>query len=471
MKAKGNRSLIFTGAVFTALLAVMMIYVSWYSYAHRVEFVDNSYNRRASQLARENKRGRILSCDGEELAVSDVDSEGNEKRIYPYGEQFAHVVGFSEMGGSGIEDLANYYLLSCDASLSTRAEYQDKGLKFPGNDVHTTVNASLQRLAYYSLGNYDGAVIISNPKTGAILAMVSRPDFDPNDISGQWKTLSEDKQNAPLLNRAAQGLYPPGSTFKIVTSLEYIRENQKNYNDFHYKCSGSFTYEGTRIGCFHNTVHGDQDFSKAFANSCNSAFADIGVNLDQKQFASTLDGLMFNTDLPACFPVSKSKAVAGDNISNDSRMQLAIGQGTTLVTPLHINMITMAIANRGKLMKPYLLESVESADRKTVKTFGPEEYGTLMTEEESRELTELMKGVVNGGTAKGLRGMSYNAAGKTGSAEFRTGSTDSHAWFTGFAPAQDPQICVTVIMEKAGSGGHMAVPVAKRIFDEYFEGK
>ena len=140
-------------------------------------------------------------------------------------------------------------------------------------------------------------------------------------------------------------------------------------------------------------------------------------------------------------------------------MQVAIGQGTTQISPMHLNMITCAIANDGKLMKPYMVERVENSEGSIVKQFNPAAYGSLMTQEEAQILTDLMTEVVNSGTGRKLSGLSYTAAGKG----------DSHAWFTGFAPAEDPQICVTIIIEGAGSGGDFAVPVAKRIFDAYFE--
>ena len=138
------------------------------------------------------------------------------------------------------------------------------------------------------------------------------------------------------------------------------------------------------------------------------------------------------------------------------------------MTPIHLNMITCAIANGGDLMKPYLIDRVESATGKTVEKFDSQDYKTLMTVKEAAVLTQMMEGVVQKGTATKLKGLSYTAAGKTGSAEYSNLTNDSHAWFTGFAPAENPQICVTIIIEKAGSGGEYAVPVAKRIFDAYF---
>ena len=149
-------------------------------------------------------------------------------------------------------------------------------------------------------------------------------------------------------------------------------------------------------------------------------------------------------------------------------MQTVIGQGKTQITPLQLNMITGAIANDGIAMKPYLIDRIENYNGGIVKKYEPEKYATLMTPEEAAFLSGLMEGVVENGTATRLRGLSYTAAGKTGSAEFSENKSDSHAWFTGFAPVDNPQVCVTIIVEGAGSGGEYAVPIAKRVFDAYF---
>ncbi len=150
-------------------------------------------------------------------------------------------------------------------------------------------------------------------------------------------------------------------------------------------------------------------------------------------------------------------------------MQASIGQGTDSITPLHMNMITCAIANDGILMKPYLIDRVENENGSVMKQFTSGAYGKLITEQEAENLTQLMAEVVESGTATKLKGLGYTAAGKTGSAEYNNVKTDSHAWFTGFAPVENPQICVTVIIEGAGSGGDFAVPIAKRIFNAYLD--
>ena len=152
-------------------------------------------------------------------------------------------------------------------------------------------------------------------------------------------------------------------------------------------------------------------------------------------------------------------------------MQVAIGQGTTGMTPMHLNMITNAVANQGTVMQPYIVEYVENSTGSIIKQFSPTSYKKLISEQEAESLKELMRGVVEEGTVSKLKGLSYTAAGKTGSAEYNSVKEDSHAWFTGFAPADNPQISVTIIIEGAGSGGDFAVPIARRIFDTYFEKK
>ena len=459
--------IIFTCVFFALLFVGMLSYTCYYAYTNRMELINNSYNGRQQILLAQNTRGNIYSADGDLLATTITDSEGNEVRNYPYEKEFAHIVGYSTNGRAGIEALANYYLINTSIDLAEKVTLDAAGQKYPADNVYTTLDVNLQETAYKALAAYQGAIVVSDPKTGEILAMVSKPDFDPNNIESEWSSLVSSSSNTQLLNRATQGLYPPGSTFKIVTALEYIKENPDTYKNYSYTCTGKFTVLEDSISCYHGANHGTVDLYSSFAKSCNSSFANIGMGLDKTSFAKLLDTLMFNSELPLKLNYSKSYASCTEDISNADMMQLSIGQGTTSITPMHLNMITCAIANDGVLMKPYVISEVKSADGKTVESFGSSEYKRLMSEEEADILTELMEGVVESGTATKLKGLSYTAAGKTGSAEFNSDS-DSHAWFTGFAPADDPEICVTIIIENAGSGGEYAVPVAKRIFDAYF---
>jgi peptidoglycan glycosyltransferase len=456
-------------AFYALIFCVMLGYISVYAYNNRQVLMNNSYNTRQQILLNQNLRGSILSRDGDVLAYSETDANGKDARVYPYGKEFAHVVGYSTNGKAGIEALANYYLINTSIDLPDKVALDTQGSKYPGDMCITTLDVNLQEVAYNALSARKGAVVVTNPKTGEILAMVSKPDFDPNTIQSDWESLLADKSpDAKLLNRATQGMYPPGSTFKIITTLAYLKQHPQDYTNYKFSCNGRFQAEGESIQCFHGEVHGSVDLTKSFAESCNSSFANIGVNLDRKVFSDTLNQLLFNQELPIDTLYAKSSAKIDQSTSVGDVMQLSIGQGATSVSPMHMNMITCAIANEGVLMKPYLVDSIKSVDGKTVKNYDPDSYKRLMTALEADIIKGMMKEVVESGTASKLKGLSYTAAGKTGSAEFTNTTTDSHAWFTGFAPADDPEICVTIIVENAGSGGSFAVPIAKRIFDAYF---
>ncbi len=470
-KTKKIRSypIIVLTAFYGLLFGTMLIYICNYSYRNKQVLLNNNYNTRQQILANQNTRGSIVSRDGDLLAYSETGEDGKDKRVYPYNEEFAHVVGYASNGKSGLEALTNYYLINTSADLSEKVEYDLEGKKYPGDNVITSLDVKLQKVAFNALAARKGAIVVSDPKTGQILAMVSKPDFDPNKIQEEWERLINDTSgNAMLVNRATQGLYPPGSTFKIVTSLAYLRDHPDEIDSYRYSCNGRFTHEDESISCFHGESHGSVDFYTSFAKSCNSSYANMGLNISRSTFNKTLDDLMFNQDIPVSLSHSTSTAIYDKDTTSASVMQLSIGQGTTGVSPIHMNLITSAIANDGVLMKPYLVTEIKAADGKTVKSYSPEKYKKLMTEEEAETLTQMMIQVVESGTGTKLKGQSYTAAGKTGSAEFNTLTSDSHAWFTGFAPAEDPEICVTIIVENAGSGGSYAVPIAKRIFDAYF---
>lgn len=467
-KKKRNRQIMTVTYLFVAVFLGMMGYTCHYAITHQQELINNSYNGRQEMLISQNVRGKIYSRNKEVLAQTIEDENGKEQRVYPYANMFAHAVGYATNGRYGVEALSNYYLINSNTKLSDKVAKDVSGEKYPGDNVITTLDVELQQIAYQSLGVYKGAIIVTKPDTGEILAMVSKPDFDPNEIDAIWSDILQDQESTVLLNRVTQGLYPPGSTFKIITALEYIRENPDTYQQYRYQCNGSLVHGEDKINCYHGSVHGAEDFTRSFAKSCNTSFANIGLQLDRTQYAATLRKLLFNDELPVKFAYNQSRLVIDADTSDSDMMQAAIGQGSTQITPLHLNMITAAIANDGTLMKPYLVDRIENSEGSIVKQFSAGEYGRLMSEQEAEILTGLMQEVVLSGTGKKLSGLSYTAAGKTGSAEYNSVKTDSHAWFTGFAPVENPEICVTIIIEGAGSGGDYAVPISKRIFDAYF---
>ncbi len=465
---KANRHILLLTYGVVGLFIGLAVYFGYFLSVKSENVINNSYNARLDSFAERVVRGEIRSSDGRVLARTEVDGEGKETRVYPYDSLFAHVVGYSANGKTGLEALSNFYLLTSHVNLVEQAVNEVSGIKNQGDHVISTLDVDLQKAAYDALGNRRGAVVVMEPGTGKILAMVSKPDYNPNTLLADWAGLvSEENTSGQLLNRAAQGLYPPGSTFKMVTALEYMRENPDNYRDFTFDCDGIYENGDYAIKCYHETAHGHQNLQQAFANSCNGAFASLGLLLNPSGLRTTADQLLFNTELPLSIAYSKSSYIMGPGADTWQVLQTSIGQGQTQITPLHNAMITAAIANGGTLMKPYFVDHVENSGGNVIKKFMPHSFGNLMTAEESSALTELMRSVVTEGTGSALRTDAYTAAGKTGSAEFDK-EKETHAWFVGFAPAEAPQIVVSVIVEEGGSGGQTAAPIARTLFDLYF---
>lgn len=466
--SKNNKLIYIILGLFIALFAALIVYILVYYFMNHKELINNSYNKRESVLLKENLRGTIYSSDGDILAYSVQNDDGTQSRIYPYGGIFAHSVGYIGHGKSGIEQDENYYLINSGDSLAVQAINASENKLNQSYSVNTTLDLELSQIADSYLASYNGAVIFTEVKTGKILAMVSHPTFDPTEIDSIWDSLIEDESDSKLINRVTMGQYPPGSTFKIFTALEYYRENGDAYEDYKFNCPGYYINSNYRINCYHGTNHGDVDFMLSFAKSCNSSFANIGMSLDRTEFKSTLNNFLFNSGTQNIGMDFKTGTVQF-NISTENylMMQTSIGQGPTTISPYHLNLVTMAIANNGTLMTPYDVNSVTDSQGNIIKEYKPEEYGELLNYAEADFLQHLMEDVVEEGTATRLLNDNYTAAGKTGSAEYNSNG-DSHAWFTGYAPCDDPEVAVTIIIENGGSGGSMAVPLAKLMFDSYF---
>ena len=465
---KANSCILGITYLMVALFLGLAVYMGYFLQVRSEDVINNSYNARLDRFSDRIVRGKIMAGDGTVLAETQVDADGNETRVYYYGSVFDHAVGYSAKGKTGIEALANFYLLTSHVNLLEQVGNELSGRKNPGDNVYTTLDAEVQQAAYAALGDRKGVVIAMEPDTGKVLAMVSKPGYDPNTLLQDWDWLTDGGNGeGQLLNRATQGLYPPGSTFKIVTALEYMREHPGGYRDYQFDCSGVYVNGDYRIKCYHGTAHGHQDFTRSFANSCNGAFSSLGLGLNLGAFRDTAKSLLFNSPLPITgLPYKQSSFQMGPGADTWEILQTSIGQGTMQVTPMHNAMITAAIANGGTLMKPYFLNSVETAGGEEIKKFMPASYGSLMTAGEAEGLTELMRTVVTEGTGSAVRTDAYTVAAKTGSAEFETGK-ETHAWFTGFAPVENPKLVVTVLVEEGGSGGKAAAPIARQLFDIY----
>ncbi|MCR4611072.1 MAG: penicillin-binding protein 2, partial [Lachnospiraceae bacterium] len=445
-------------ALFIALCAYFCYFVGFKS----DDFINSPYNSRLEVLADKVIRGDIVDKNGVVLATSGSDNV----RSYPYSNMYAHAIGYNSNGMAGVELDGNFYMIKSHAFFLERIKNDLTGVKNKGDTVVTTLDHKLQETAYDNM-NYDGAVIAIEPSTGKILVMTSKPNFNPNTIADNYSKLSSGETSV-LLNRATQGLYAPGSTFKIITALEYLQENP-NAASSTFDCTGKFTQDNYTIRCYHGEKHGHITFKEAFGESCNIAFSQIGLGLNRNGFTQICNQLLFNQKLPTKLSnTSTSKFSVDDSTRENVMMQTAIGQGQTVVSPLHMCMIAGAICNNGKLMQPYILDSITNYKGINVKSFSGTTVDSILTQPQTDQIKEYMRYVVTDGTATALNSSNYEAYGKTGTAEFADNSDESHAWFVGFATKDDKSIAIAVLQEKGGSGSKGAVPIAKAVFDTYF---
>lgn len=464
-KKKANRQILQITYIFVILFLALIGYMVKFIIVDSSDVIANSHNKRQSSFAEKVIRGRIISSNDKVLAQTVVDSSGNEQRDYPYGRMFAHVVGFDSNGRSGLEGTYNFQLLTSNANLFMQIANSLRGDKNNGDDLYTTLDTRLQKAAYDALGSNDGAVIAIEPSTGKILAMVSKPDFDPNYIESEWSNLNSSSDSV-LLNRATQGLYAPGSTFKIITALEYMRENS-NYENFSYNCTSTIIKNSNKISCYHGTAHGTVNLREAIAKSCNTAFVELGSDLDKESLKELAEDLLFNRTISTGITTQKSQFHVTKNTEDSQMPQIVIGQGDTLITPLNNALIMCAIANNGVIQKPYLADHIENYNGGVIKEYEPQEYTKALTEEEANTMKEMLTAVIEEGTGSVLQTSQYTVAGKTGSAEYNS-NKDSHAWFVGMSNVEDPDLVVSVLVEDGGSGGQSAAPIAKAVFDSYY---
>lgn len=462
-----NRSILVSTYIFLGVFLGLIGYMIYFNVVKADEVINNSYNKRQSILAEKITRGSIISADGNVIATTITDEEGNDVRYYPYNNLFAHIIGYINNGGYGLEANAGYYMLTTNQNFFEQITNDLSGQKNQGDNVITTLDAGLQQAAYDALGSDRGAVIVTEPSTGKILAMVSKPDFNPNTLEAQWGEITGENGDSVLVNRATQGLYPPGSTFKIVTLLEYIRENPDSYKDYSYECTSSIEVAGKSISCSHQVAHGVQDTLMSFANSCNTSFINMGLSLNIGSYRKTAEDLLFNSELPLSMEYNKSQFVLDEQSSEWDIAQTAFGQGQTLITPMHLAMIGNAVANDGVLMVPYLMNKVESVNGVTIKSFKTEEYGSLMTQEEAAVLKENMAAVVTTSFDWLFDGETYQVAGKSGTAQYGTQGYE-HSFFVSFSPVEEPEISVTVLIEGGDQRTQSGAEAAKKIYDYYY---
>lgn len=452
--------------LFLAIFLGMITYFVYFLAVESEDFINNEYNGLQTLFEEDVVKGEIVTSDGYVIAETVIDEDGNASRNYPYGTMFAHVTGYSSNVRTGLEKQLNFTLLRSHAFFVEQLMSDFTNEKKIGDNVITTIRYDLQEAAYKALGNYDGAVIVMEPSTGKILAMVSKPSYDPNSIEADWEDLQE---GSALYNRATQGQYTPGSVFKIMTVLAYMESNPDTYSEYSYECTGEITINNKTIHCASNKEHGMVDLKTSFAKSCNTSFANMMQHIDEEILQELCDGMLFNQNLPIAFESSKSSFSISDSDENALKMDTAIGQGKTLVSPLHMAMLASAVCNDGIAMRPYLVEKVENYKGIMVEETKEKEYKTLFDETQVSVLAEFMRGTVEDGTASRLMKDAYTAYGKTGTAQTTNDLNQTNAWFVGYAEKEGKEIAIAVVVEESGNGSTYAVPIAEKIFDLYFK--
>jgi len=450
---------------FSLLFLSIIIYLTYFEINEKDKLLASPYNKRLWEEEQSIIRGSILDRNGIVLAKSSF-YNGKQTRLYEGGVFTAHITGFSneKYGRSGIEAYYNGELLG----LNNRnpIDYfinKFSGRKQKGNDVYLTIDYNLQKVAYYALGNNKGAVVALNPQTGEILAMVSKPSFDPNRLDSIWDALVKD-EGSPLVNRAVQGLYPPGSVFKVVTGSAFLEGRDALSRK--YTCEGYVEVEGRKISDFEGVKHGSLDIRKAMVVSCNSFFIQAGLDIGMDRLKRFSEAYFFNREIPFDLPVKNSVFPTASLLKNNIELaEASIGQGKVLVSPLHMAMVVSAIANDGVMMKPFLVSKVMNYKNQIVWETYPQVLAEPVSSETARLIKEMMVEVVEKGTGKEAKIYGVKVAGKTGTAEVE--GNKSHAWFIGFAPSDKPKIAVAVVVENGGIGGIKAAPIARAVMEEY----
>lgn len=453
-----------TALILLALLLILVIYISYLQVIVGPQLAANPLNRRSAELEKTVQRGAIVDRHGTALAFSTYSDRGYQ-RNYPQGRVFAAVTGYDSetLGRTGLEGAMNGYL---SGTFNPERQFGAISHFFSGktgDDVIITIDAALQQVAYNALGAQRGAVVVIEPQTGQILAMVSKPGYDPNQIERQWSALHT-ANNGALVNRAVQGSYPPGSTFKVLTAAAALEDKVVSpTTTFH--CSGELKigpdYVLPEIG---HIAHGTLDLQQALAVSCNVTYGQVALRLGRDRFAQAFDRFGLTKQLSFTLPGDAPRVPNFSRLTDGELAQVGIGQGPLSLSPLRMAMLAATIANCGKTMQPYLVSRIQDHNGKVIREFAPQVWLTPLSADTATMVRHMMETVVREGTGRRAQMNGIAVAGKTGTAENPHGA--AHAWFIGFAPADNPRLAIAVIVENAGEGGTVAAPIARQIFAE-----
>lgn len=464
---KSNKKIVHVIILVSVLFLSIIVYLTYIQIFRAEKMAQNPYNKRQWIREDETIRGSIYDRNGVLLAETKVLEDKTMKRLYNYNNLYSHIIGYSsrQYGRAGLESYYNKELLAL-LKEDTFAKIKESitGQPIKGHNLFLTLDHDLQKKAQQLLEGKTGSIVAMDPKTGQVLAMVSKPDYNPNNLSKDWSRLVKDEKS-PLLNRSVSGLYPPGSIYKIIIAASLL----ENPNiDTTYNCSGSITIDGFTLTDANKRGHGFLDLRQSIIVSCNTNFARMGVELGSKNINDISKRFLLGEKLDGHIPISQSHYPYSQNMSPTDIAAVSIGQGKLLVTPIHMASLASTFANKGLMATPYIVEKVKNTEGRIV-SLTKNESKRIISDTISDEITDMMVAAVKEGTGKNASIYGVNVAGKTGTAQNETGK--DHSWFIGFAPAEDPQIAVAVILESEGkSGGIAAAPIAKQIISQGLKG-
>jgi peptidoglycan glycosyltransferase len=477
---------------FLALFVVLFAQINYLQVFAADRLANNPANQRLLLQEYEVDRGDILARDGRTVLARSKPTPGELKylRVYPSGPLYAGVTGYYSVvfGRYGLEQTENDYLAGRSSDLLAQNLVDEiLGRDKRGATVVTTINAKLQRAAKQALGSLPGAVVALDPKSGEVLAMVANPTYDPNPLASHdpkavraaQRRLVKDPDK-PLLSRATQELFPPGSTFKLVTASAALENGMKPDTQFP---NPPFLQLPNSTAQLHN-FGGEHclggipklTLAQALQVSCNVVFGEIGLKLGANKLVAQARAFGFDRQIPLETPfVSGSIPPVGDFANALSFVATsAIGQQDVRANPMQMALVGAAIANGGLEMVPHLVKEIRDADGRVVKTIAPQEFGRPISGQTANQLTAMMVSVVQAGTGTAAQIPGIQVAGKTGTAE--TTSGNPHAWFVSFAPAENPRIAVAVVVLNGGSlgseatGGQVAAPIARAVIEAALKG-
>ena len=484
-----NKQIIKLFAFIVVLFGVLIGFTSYWSVFDAKALKEKNANKRPLLEQQQIRRGRILAADGTVIAKSIAKGKGSNLRYvrrYPEGPLYGHPIGYSfvQYGDSEFEQFHNDELIGENSEFESILD-EITGKEQEGNDIVTNIDAEAQRVALSDLEAAGfGAVVAIEPSTGAVKVMASNAPYNPNSVPENYGKLVKQNLATPLLNRATQGLYPPGSTFKVVTAAAGL-ESGAITPESTIDSPGSIIDEGHELANDFNEDFGPIQLDFALTNSVNTYFAQLGQKVGQDEMFETMEKFGFNAtppiDLPDDEVYNSGVYEDGHTIGRNSPVdlgRLAIGQERLLETPLQNAMVAAAIANGGKLMKPQIWNRVIDPDGRVVKSLDPDTYSEPITAKTAEELTTAMEGVVSEGTGTNAAISGVQVAGKTGTAETPGnkacggGVEENQAWFIGFAPADDPKIAIAATVECTEQfGNDVAAPIFRDVAETILAGE